>query len=208
MLFLDELPEFDRRVLDSLREPLETGAISICRAARQVDFPARFQLIGAMNPSPCGHVDDAQQRSSPQQVLRYLGKLSGPFLDRFDLTVEIPLLPKGALSGPSERGESSESIRQRVVHTRQLQLQRAGKLNALLDSREIEQYCALSGQDAHFLEEVIHQLGLSLRAWHKILRVARTLADMAQETAIQRHHLAEALGYRAMDRLLKRLRTP
>jgi magnesium chelatase family protein len=206
VLFLDELPEFDRRVLDSLREPLETGAISICRAARQVDFPARFQLIGAMNPSPCGHVDDAQQRSSPQQVLRYLGKLSGPFLDRFDLTVEIPLLPKGALSGPSERGESSESIRQRVVHTRQLQLQRAGKLNALLDSRELEQYCALSSRDAQFLEEVIHQLGLSLRAWHKILRVARTLADMAQETAIQRHHLAEALGYRAMDRLLKRLR--
>jgi len=208
VLFLDELPEFDRRVLDSLREPLETGAISICRAARQVDFPARFQLIGAMNPSPCGHVDDAQQRSSPQQVLRYLGKLSGPFLDRFDLTVEIPLLPKGALSGPSERGESSESIRQRVVHTRQLQLQRAGKLNALLDSREIELYCALSSRDAQFLEEVIHQLGLSLRAWHKILRVARTLADMAQEADIQRHHLAEALGYRAMDRLLKRLRAP
>jgi magnesium chelatase family protein len=208
VLFLDELPEFDRRVLDSLREPLETGAISICRAARQVDFPARFQLIGAMNPSPCGHVDDSRQRSSPQQVLRYLGKLSGPFLDRFDLTVEIPLLPKGALSSPSDRGESSQAIRQRVVRTRQVQLQRAGKLNALLDSREIEHYCALSSQDAQFLEEVIHQLGLSLRAWHKILRVARTLADMAQETEIQRRHLAEALGYRAMDRLLKRLRTP
>lgn len=206
ILFLDELPEFDRRVLDSLREPLETGSITISRAARQVDFPARFQLIGAMNPSPCGHVDDGQQRSSPQQVLRYLSKLSGPFLDRFDLTVEIPLLPKGSLCGPCDRGESSETIRQRVIRTREIQLQRCGSLNALLDSRQIEQHCQLAPLDAQFLEEVIHQLGLSLRAWHKILRVARTLADMAQEPDIQRHHLAEALGYRAMDRLLRRLR--
>lgn len=205
ILFLDELPEFDRRVLDSLREPLETGNITISRAARQVDYPARFQLIGAMNPSPCGHVGDPQQRASSQQVLRYLGKLSGPFLDRFDLTVEIPLLPKGSLCGPSDRGESSAIIRQRVIHTRDIQLQRCGTLNGLLDSRQIEQFCHLNTQDAQFLEDVIHRLGLSLRAWHKILRVARTLADMAQETDIQRRHLAEALGYRAMDRLLRRL---
>ncbi len=208
ILFLDELPEFDRRVLDSLREPLETGNITISRAARQVDYPARFQLIGAMNPSPCGHVGDPQQRATPQQVLRYLGKLSGPFLDRFDLTIEIPLLPKGSLCGPSDRGESSAIIRQRVIQTREIQLQRCGTLNGLLDSRQIERYCYLNTQDAQFLEDVIHRLGLSLRAWHKILRVARTLADMAQEADIQRQHLAEALGYRAMDRLLRRLQAP
>ena len=205
ILFLDELPEFDKRVLDSLREPLETGCITISRAARQVEYPARFQLIAAMNPSPCGHVDDKQRRSSPEQILRYLSRLSGPFLDRFDLTVEIPLLPKGALSGPCDRGETSRTIRERVLRTQQRQLARSGKLNALLDSREIEQHCQLSAQDAQFLEEAIHQLGLSLRAWHKILRAARTVADMGQEPAIQRRHLAEALGYRAMDRLLKRL---
>ena len=208
ILFLDELPEFDKRVLDSLREPLETGSITISRAARQVEFPARFQLIAAMNPSPCGHVDDQQRRSSPEQILRYLSRLSGPFLDRFDLTVEIPLLPKGALSGPGERGESSRTIRERVLRTQQIQLARSGKLNAHLNSREIEQHCCLNPQDAHFLEEAIHQLGLSLRAWHKILRVARTLADMGQEPSLQRRHLAEALGYRAMDRLFKRLRIP
>lgn len=205
ILFLDELPEFDKKVLDSLREPLETGSICICRAARQVEFPARFQLVAAMNSSPCGHVEEAQRRSSPEQILRYLNRLSGPFLDRFDLTVEIPLLPKGSLSGPAERGESSQLIRERVSRTRERQLSRAGKLNALLDSREVERDCRLDTADARFLEEAIHQLGLSLRAWHKILRVARTLADMQQETHLQRRHLAEALGYRAMDRLLRRL---
>ncbi len=205
ILFLDELTEFERRVLDALREPLESGRIIISRAARQMEFPARFQLIAAMNPSPCGHLDE-QRRASPDQVLRYLGRLSGPFLDRFDLTVEIPLLPQGALSQPAERGESSQHIRARVALTRQRQLERAGKLNAELDSREIERFCALCRDDARFLEQAIHQLGLSLRGWHKLLRVARTLADMAGEPRIQRSHLAEALGYRAMDRLLQRLR--
>ena len=205
ILFLDELPEFDRKVLDSLREPLETGSISICRAARQVEFPARFQLVAAMNPSPCGHVEEGQRRASPEQILRYLSRLSGPFLDRFDLTVEIPLLPKGSLSGPAERGESSQLIRERVCRSRELQLARAGKLNAQLDSHEVERDCALASADARFLEDAIHQLGLSLRAWHKILRVGRTIADMQQSPALQRHHLAEALGYRAMDRLLRRL---
>lgn len=205
ILFLDELPEFERKVLDCLREPLETGCITISRAARQVDFPSRFQLIAAMNPSPCGHADDPQQRASSQQVLRYLSKLSGPFLDRFDLTVDIPLLPKGALSGPADRGEPSAIIRQRVLFCRERQLARAGKLNALLNSREIEQHCQLSMHDAQFLEEAIHRLGLSLRAWHKILRVSRTIADMAGEAKIQRAHIAESLIYRAMDRLLKRL---
>ncbi|MFB0975030.1 MAG: YifB family Mg chelatase-like AAA ATPase [Tolumonas sp.] len=205
ILFLDELTEFERRTLDSLREPLETGLITISRAARQMEFPSRFQLVAAMNPSPCGHLDD-QQRASPEQVLRYLGKLSGPFLDRFDLTVEIPLLPKGSLSQKAERGESSAQIRARVIQTRERQLARSGKLNALLQSREIERDCALLTDDAQFLENAIHKLGLSLRAWHKLLKVSRTIADIAGETQIQRQHLIEALGYRAMDRLFQRLR--
>ncbi|MGL5332481.1 MAG: ATP-binding protein, partial [Aeromonas veronii] len=207
VLFLDELPEFERKVLDSLREPLETGHITISRAARQVDFPARFQLVGAMNPSPCGHYGDGQTRSSPDQILRYLGKLSGPFLDRFDLTVEVPLLPKGSLTGKAERGESSQQIRDRVLAARERMLSRNGKLNNLLDSREIEDICRLSPQDAEFLENAIQKLGLSIRAWHRILRVSRTIADLAGQPAIGKEHLIEALGYRAMDRLLSRLRS-
>jgi len=207
VLFLDELTEFERRVLDSLREPLESGQITISRAARQMEFPARFQLVAAMNPSPCGHLDD-QQRSSPDQVLRYLGKLSGPFLDRFDLTVDIPLLPQGALSQAAERGESSAAIRERVRVTRERQFSRRGKLNAFLSSREIEQDCALAQTDAQFLEQAIHKLGLSLRAWHKLLKVSRTIADIQGEPHIQRYHLTEALMYRAMDRLMQRLRMP
>lgn len=207
MLFLDELPEFERKVLDALREPLETGHITISRAARQVDFPARFQLIGAMNPSPCGHFGDGMSRASPDQILRYLGRLSGPFLDRFDLTVEVPLLPKGSLTGKAQRGESSAQIRERVLAARGRMLSRNGKLNNLLDSREIEDVCRLSPQDAEFLETAIQRLGLSIRAWHRILRVSRTLADLAGKADIEKGHLVEALGYRAMDRLLSRLRS-
>ena len=208
LLFLDELPEFERKVLDSLREPLETGQITISRAARKVEFPAGFQLIGAMNPSPCGHSDGPHQRASNEQIQRYLSRLSGPFLDRFDLTVEIPLLPPGSLSTSPARGEPSAVVAARVQRTRDRQLARSGKLNAALSSREIEQVCALGQRDAQFLEEAITRLGLSLRAWHKILRVARTLADMAEAPQIQRPHLAEALLYRAMDRLLQRLQRP
>ena len=206
VLFLDELTQFEKRTLDALREPLETGVITISRAARQMEFPSRFQLVAAMNPSPCGHLDD-QQRASPDQVLRYLGKLSGPFLDRFDLTVEIPLLPKGSLSQKAERGESSAEIKMRVIATRERQLTRSGKLNAMLTSKEIERDCALLTDDAQFLENAIHKLGLSLRAWHKLLKVSRTIADIADEPQIQRQHLAEALGYRALDRLFQRLKT-
>lgn len=206
VLFLDELTEYERKTLDSLREPLETGHITISRAARQMAFPSRFQLVAAMNPSPCGHLDQ-QQRASPEQVLRYLNKLSGPFLDRFDLTVDIPLLPKGSLSQKAERGESSEVIRARVQQTRERQLVRRGKLNAMLDSREIEQDCALKTEHAQFLENAIHKLGLSLRAWHKLLKVSRTIADIDGAAQIDRHHLMEALGYRAMDRLLHQLRS-
>ncbi|WP_107850992.1 YifB family Mg chelatase-like AAA ATPase [Oceanimonas marisflavi] len=206
VLFLDELTEFERRVLDALREPLETGTISISRAAHSVTFPARFQLIGAMNPSPCGHYQDGLTRSSPEQILRYLGKISGPFIDRFDLSVEIPLLPPGELSRPRKKSEGSAVVRARVLAARERQQHRAGKPNARLSAAELDALCPLSAEDAAFLEQALQQMKLSIRAWHKLIRVARTIADLAGEQHIGRPHLMEALGYRAMDRLLARLR--
>lgn len=206
VIFLDELPEFERKVLDALRQPLEAGEIIISRANAKVQFPAHFQLIAAMNPSPTGHYQGAHNRASPQQVMRYLNRLSGPFLDRFDLSIEVPLLPQGVLQGSSEnRGETTEQVRKRVLLARKMQFQRAGKINAKLSTREIERDCVLSEQDALFLETALTKLGLSVRAYHRILKVSRTIADLAGEPTIQREHLAEALGYRAMDRLLRRL---
>lgn len=206
VLFLDELPEFERKVLDALRQPLESGEIIISRANAKVQFPARFQLIAAMNPSPTGHYQGTHNRTSPQQLMRYLNRLSGPFLDRFDLSIEVPLLPQGALQHNAEqRGETSEQVRQRVMRAREVQLARRGKINAQLNTKEIEQDCPLTAQDALFLENALTKLGLSVRAYHRILKVSRTIADLAGEAHIQQVHLAEALGYRAMDRLLQRL---
>lgn len=205
LLFLDEMPEFDRKVLDSLREPLESGEIIISRAAGKTRFPARFQLVGALNPSPTGYYEGAQSRANPQTILRYLSRLSGPLLDRFDMSIEIPALPKGTLSQGGDRGEPTQVVKQRVWQARQLMLARNGKVNALLNSREIEQVCKLDKADAEFLEQALHQLGLSVRAYHRILKVARTIADLSQAEWIEKAHLAEALGYRNMDRLLKQL---
>ncbi|MDG6897591.1 ATP-dependent protease [Actinobacillus delphinicola] len=208
VLFLDELPEFERKVLDALRQPLESGEIIISRANAKIQFPARFQLIAAMNPSPTGHYTGTHNRTSPQQVMRYLNRLSGPFLDRFDLSIEVPLLPQGTLQKldqSSERGESSAEIRKRIIMARQIQLQRAGKVNAYLSSKEIETFCKIGEKEAIFLENALNKLGLSVRAYHRILKVARTIADLENEKDIQQKHLAEALGYRAMDRLLQKL---
>lgn len=206
ILFLDELPEFERKVLDALRQPLESGEIIISRANAKVRFPAKFQLIAAMNPSPTGHYQGTHNRTSPQQVMRYLNRLSGPFLDRFDLSIEVPLLPQGALQqSDSQRGESTEQVRKRVISARNVQMARAGKINAQLSTKEIERDCKVSAQDALFLENALNKLGLSVRAYHRILKVSRTIADLANEPNIQQIHLAEALGYRAMDRLLQRL---
>lgn len=205
VLFLDELPEFERKVLDALRQPLEAGEIIISRANAKVQFPASFQLIAAMNPSPTGHYQGTHNRTSPQQVMRYLNRLSGPFLDRFDLSIEVPLLPKGALQSSDNRGETTEQVRKRVLSARELQMARAGKINAKLTTKEIERDCRLAEKDALFLENALTKLGLSVRVYHRILKVSRTIADLANEPNIQQIHLAEALGYRAMDRLLQRL---
>lgn len=202
VLFLDELPEFDRRVLDALREPIESGEIAISRTRAKVTYPARFQLIAAMNPSPTGHYQGNHNRCSPQQILRYLSRLSGPFLDRFDLSLEIPLLPGGTLSQKVTRGESSAQVRERVLAARKHQLLRAGKINAHLSGSEIGLHCVLSQADAEWLEEILNSLGLSVRAWQRILKVARTIADLTGDKQILRQHLQEAVGYRTIERLL------
>lgn len=207
VLFLDELPEFERKVLDALRQPMESGEITISRARAKVDFPARVQIIAAMNPSPTGHYQGQHNRTPPQQILRYLSRLSGPFLDRFDLSLEVPLLPPGLLTQQHQQAtrikqETSEQVRARVIAARELQLTRAGKLNAHLSSREVQQFCKLTREDAVFLENVLQKLGLSVRAWHRILKVARTLADLNQQPAIEKAQISEALSYRCMDRLL------
>ncbi len=205
LLFLDEMPEFERKVLDSLREPLESGEIIISRAAGKTRFPARFQLVGALNPSPTGYYEGNQARVNPQAILRYLGRLSGPLLDRFDMSLEIPALPKGTLSEGGDRGEPTQVVKQRVNFARERMQSRNGKVNALLGTREIDKYCPLQKQDAEFLENALHQLGLSIRAYHRIIKVARTIADLSGSRNIERPHIAEALGYRAMDRLMKQL---
>lgn len=205
VLFLDELPEYQRKALDALREPLESGEISISRANQQVQYPAKFQLIGALNPSPSGYYDDNKFGGNNLQVAKYLSKLSGPFLDRFDLTIEVPALPKGALTESNQRGESSAIIKSRVSNAQQLQRQRSGKLNDALTNKEMDKVCKLSQDNALFLELAIHKMGLSTRAFHKIIKVARTIADLAQEPDINKSHLLEALSYRAMDRLLQQV---
>jgi len=202
ILFLDELPEFERRVLDALREPIESGQIHISRTRAKVTYPARFQLIAAMNPSPTGHYQGNHNRATPEQTLRYLSKLSGPFLDRFDLSLEIPLPPPGLLRQTDNRSEPGEAVRARVLAAQAIQYQRQQTLNARLESAAIRDYCQLVPEDADWLEETLTQLGLSIRAWQRLLKVARTIADLEESETIRREHLQEALGYRAIDRLL------
>ncbi len=207
VLFLDELPEFDRRVLEVLREPLESGSITISRAARQAEFPARFQLVSAMNPCPCGYLGDPGGRCqcTAEQVARYRGRISGPLLDRIDLHVEVPRPPNEALlglvgGGHSGDGESSAVVRERVERARERQLARTGMANHRLGSRELDQVCKLDQAGRELLEQAISRLGLSPRALHRILRVARTIADLAGEEAVSVKHLGEAVGYRKLDR--------
>lgn len=201
VLFLDELPEFDRKVLETLREPLESGRIHIARAARQAEFPAEFQLIAAMNPCPCGFHGHANGkcRCTPDQVARYRGKLSGPFLDRIDLLIEVPALPTEALGG-KRNGESSASVRARVEPALARQEARQARPNARLTPAEAEIHCTPDAAGAQLLQQAISRLDLSARAWHRILKVARTIADLADCAQVGAPHIAEAIQYRRLAR--------
>jgi len=200
VLFLDELPEFDRKVLEVLREPLESGRITISRAARQADFPANFQLIAAMNPCPCGYLGHHNNkcRCTPDQVSRYKAKISGPLLDRIDLHIEVPALKEDELINASV-SEHSQSVRVRVEKARAKQLARQGKPNHLLGTKEIEAHCETSNAGLTLLKTAISRLNLSARAYHRILKVARTICDLSDETSIEPAHIAEAIQYRRHD---------
>jgi magnesium chelatase family protein len=203
VLFLDELPEFDRRVLEVLREPLESGHVTISRAARQAQFPARFQLVAAMNPCPCGYFghSNGRCRCTEDQVAKYRARISGPLLDRIDMHVEVPSLPREALQASGAgAGEPSCAVRGRVAAARARQLARSGVPNHRLTQREITRVCAVARPDAQLLEQAMEKLGLSARAYHRILKVARTIADLAGSETILTPHLTEAIGYRRLDR--------
>ncbi len=197
MLFLDELPEFDRKVLEVLREPLESGHIVIARARDRVRFPARFQLVAAMNPCPCGYLGDpgGRCRCTPDQIQRYRSKLSGPLLDRIDLHLTVAR-EATSLSATPIASESSATVAAVVAYARRIQQTRQGCANAFLDLAGLRSHCALGAEDQQWLERACERLGLSLRAAHRILKVARTLADLEESAAIGRRHLAEALQYR------------
>jgi magnesium chelatase family protein len=197
VLFLDELTEFERRVLEALREPLESGHIAVSRAARRVEFPARFQLVAAMNPCPCGFLGhpNGRCRCTPDQVARYRGKLSGPLLDRIDMVIEVP-----AVSEPELRqrggGETSEVVRRRVVAAHASQLARQGKPNAQLTPAEIDTHCAPEEAGVVLLRQAMSRLHLSARGYHRILKLARTIADLAGADKVGSTHVAEAIQYR------------
>jgi magnesium chelatase family protein len=197
ILFLDELPEFDRKVLEVLREPMESGKISISRAARQADFPAQFQLIAAMNPCPCGYLGHFNNkcRCTPDQVARYKSKISGPLLDRIDLHIEVAALKQDELTDTTV-AESSAEIRARVTRARELQLQRQGKANFALGTAEIDTFCRADAAGLNLLKAAIAKLNLSARAYHRILKVARSIADLSAEADVKQVHIAEAIQYR------------
>jgi len=200
VLFLDELPEFDRKVLEVLREPLESGRITISRAARQADFPASFQLLAAMNPCPCGYLGhfNGKCRCTPDQVSRYRSKISGPLLDRIDLHIEVPALPEDELTARNT-SEASAQIRERVERARKIQIERQGKANFLLGTKEIDKYCMTDDAGMTLLKQAISRLNLSARAYHRILKVARSIADLAGESVIKSVHIAEAVQYRRLE---------
>lgn len=198
VLFLDELPEFDRKVLEVLRQPLESQEIVISRAARQMTFPAQFQLIAAMNPCPCGYAfnQDSRCQCSAESIKRYQNRISGPLLDRIDLHIDVPPLSAQDLQN-SERSESSACVRQRVLQAHSFQLNRQGFNNQLLSPQQLEDYAVLSPDSQKMLAMAQQRLNLSARAYHRVLRVARTIADLAQSELITSVHLSEALSYRS-----------
>lgn len=203
VMFLDELPEFDRKVLEVLREPLESGRITISRAARQAEFPSRFQLIAAMNPCPCGYLghNNGRCHCTAEQIQRYRNRISGPLLDRIDMHIEVPNVSIHVMQQADTTTENSATIQQRVIKARQRQLDRNDRPNCQLNNKQIEQQCKLKEADQQLLERAIEQLGLSARAYHRILKVARTIADLAGEENILTSHITEAIGYRRLDRM-------
>jgi magnesium chelatase family protein len=209
VLFLDELPEFARNALEALREPLESGVVRLSRAKRTYEFPAQFQLVAAMNPCPCGYAGDARGRCqcTASQVARYRGRLSGPLIDRIDMHVELAALPAEHLLATvrhleaAPRGESSAAVAQRVALAQELQMQRQGKLNAWLVPAEVIRICKLERESRALLGTAISRLGLSARGFHRVLKVARTCADLAGSADIRRSDLSEAVTLRALDRL-------
>jgi magnesium chelatase family protein len=203
VLFLDEFPEFARSALEALREPLESGSITIARAAQRAEFPARFQLVAAMNPCPCGFAGSSHRpcRCTPEQVARYQGKLSGPLLDRIDLHVEVPALPAQELLGV-QSSESSAQVRERVRVAHERALQRQGKSNHALQGQELDRHIALQEAALQFLQTAATRLGWSARSTHRVLKVARTIADLAGESHIAPAHVAEAIQYRRVLRSL------
>jgi len=207
VLFLDEAPEFRRHVLEVLRQPLEDGRITVARAAGSVDYPASFMLVAAMNPCPCGFFADPQKecRCTPMQIARYRSRVSGPLLDRIDIQVEVPAVAYEALASRAP-GETSDAVRERVNQARRIQVERFGETgihaNARMSARDVRQYCRVDTAAEQLLENAINRLGLSARAYVRILKVGRTIADLAGAETIQSAHIAEAIQYRSLDRPL------
>lgn len=201
VLFLDELPEFDRDVLEVLREPLESGRITVSRAARRAEFPAQFQLVAAMNPCPCGYLGhvNGKCRCTPDQVARYRARISGPLLDRIDIQIEVPAVPDDALA-QKPAGESSGTIRARVSAARDVALARQAKPNAHLGPAEVDLHCVPDAPGEALLRQAMQRLSLSARAYHRILKLARTIADLAGAPHVLSAHVAEAIQYRRLDR--------
>jgi len=200
VLFLDELPEFSRHVLEVLREPMESGQIMISRAARQAIYPARFQFIAAMNPCPCGFSGDpgGQCQCSGEQIARYRQRISGPLLDRIDMQVEVPRLPLQELNGTAGQQIQSSKVHSSVIAARKLQQQRQSCVNSLLNNKQLRKYCPLKAAQSDFLIQSCEQLRLSARAYTRVLRLARTIADLDAKTNIHTQHLTEAIGYRRL----------
>ncbi|MCX6921401.1 MAG: ATP-binding protein, partial [Verrucomicrobia bacterium] len=205
VLFLDELPEFRRSALEVLRQPLEDGYVTVSRAAAKITLPSRLMLVAAMNPCPCGHLGDKQRecRCSPQQVRKYRAKISGPLLDRIDIQIEAPALSLDELR-TAQLGESSELIRVRIETARAIQRQRfgqrSGACNAVLSGQLLRDHCALDRAQGDLLQQAMEKLGLSARAYDRILRVSRSIADLAGAECIATSHLLEAIHYRSLDR--------
>ncbi|WP_431104998.1 YifB family Mg chelatase-like AAA ATPase [Roseateles noduli] len=197
VLFLDELPEFQRMSLEALREPLETGRVHISRSAHQAEFPARFQLVAAMNPCPCGHLGNPTKacRCSPDQVTRYQNRLSGPLLDRIDLTVEVPVLPPAILSAAAD-GETSAAVAARVAAARDRAIRRQGCTNGLLGAGQLDRHLAMAPEAEAMLHRAAARLAWSARSFHRVMRIARTVADLADSDAITASHVSEAIQWR------------